>query len=127
MAPDKPPAGNVGAQGTTPVPGPAREHGSRSQISDFCASVNREARDANNELSPALEGRVSGKGRLRFHSAPNTGCRVRNSFIVPGDVVIARRRHGEWLLIDYVSRDGVMHSAWVDAARIALKESAARP
>lgn len=124
-APDKPSAGSIGKQGASPVPEPAPERTGSSQMSNSCASADREARQsrgADNELRRAAEGRVIGKGRLYFHTAPETGCRSRNRFIIPGDAVVARRRHDEWLLIDYVSRDGARHSAWVDAARIHLTE-----
>lgn len=128
-APVKPSAGHAGVQGTSPMPAPApaQERASGDQVLDACTTADREARGTDNALGPVLEGRVIGKGRLHFHTAPKTGCRNRNRFIIPGDAVVARRRHGEWLLIDYVSRDGVTHSAWVDAARIDSTEAAAKP
>jgi hypothetical protein len=126
-APDKPSAGRVGTEGTSSVPEPAPEHTDSSQMSDFCASADRTARNAGNELRPAPEGRVVGKGRLHFHTAPEPGCRSRSRFIIPGDAVVARWRQGEWLLIDYVSRSGVVHSAWVNAARIQLTAPEAKP
>ncbi|WP_194724491.1 hypothetical protein [Noviherbaspirillum malthae] len=125
--PHKPSSGHIGTQGTSPVPEPAPDRTSSSRLPGFCVTADSKARDADNELRPASEGRVVGKGRLHFHTAPEPGCQSRNRFIIPGDAVIARRRHGEWLLIDYVSRDGVMHSAWVNAVRIHLTESAAKP
>lgn len=136
MAPVKPSPGQIDAQGIPPMlsppspppppPSPPEERSSGAQVSGTCAAVGREARGADNELNPAPEGRVIGAGRLHFHTAPRTNCRSRNRFIIPGDAVVARRRHGDWLLIDYVSRDGVTHSAWVDAARIDLTEAAVK-
>lgn len=125
-APDRPSAGHVDPQSTFPVPEPAREPASVPRISNSCASADKDARSADNVLNPPTEGRVIGKGRLHFHAAPTDGCRSRNRFIIPGDAIVARRLHGEWLLIDYVARDGVIHSAWVKAVRIDLARPAAK-
>jgi len=126
-APDEPSVRHMGAQDTLPVPEPAHERSSGSQVSDYCASADKEAKSSDNQLIPAPEGRVIGRGRLHFHTAPKAECRDRNRFIIPGNAVVVHRRHGKWLLIDYVSRDGVTHSAWVDAARIDWAKPVRKP
>ena len=71
-------------------------------------------------LSPPLSQVVTGSGRLRFHSAPDSACQMKGVFIIPKDAVIAyaQTRNG-WSSVMYLNpRTGNDVSGWVRSARL---------
>ena len=70
-------------------------------------------------LSPILGYKVSGNGRLYFHSAPDAACRSKATFVVPGDTLIAYSEYEGWLSVMYTNpRTADSAEGWVRSDRL---------
>jgi hypothetical protein len=62
--------------------------------------------------------KVIGKGRLYFYSAPDTKCRIKNTFIIPNDRVEAYGEYGDFTEVIYWGAKGDGVEGWVPSARL---------
>lgn len=63
--------------------------------------------------------RVAGKDRLYFHSAPERGCRQRETFVVPGDSLQALYEYATYTEVQFVHpRTGRVSLGWVESGRL---------
>lgn len=63
---------------------------------------------------------VGKKGfRSYFHSAPSEQCKLKNTFIIPNDSVIAyqdfKHENQDWMYVMYIDKNGNDTSGWVKA------------
>jgi hypothetical protein len=74
-------------------------------------------------LSPPLAHVVTGTGRLQFHSAPNSNCRMNSVFVIPRDELITYAQTNDgWSSVTYTNpKTGQDASGWVRSTR--LKET----
>lgn len=70
-------------------------------------------------LPPSLEAKVTGTGRLHFHSAPNPACVDKKLFVIPGDglTVYASTENG-WAQVMYIAKGGEDYTGWVEEQRL---------
>lgn len=71
-------------------------------------------------VSPPLAVVVTGAGRLKFHSAPNSRCAMSGVFVVPRDemIVYAQTNDG-WSSVMYTNpRTGSIVQGWVQSSRL---------
>lgn len=63
--------------------------------------------------------RVAGKARLYFHSAPQSACKLRETFVVAGDTLQAMNEYGTYTEVQYVHpRTRRVSQGWVDSGRL---------
>jgi hypothetical protein len=63
--------------------------------------------------------RVAGRERLYFHTAPDSACRQRDLFVVPGDALKAHSEYGIYTEVVYVHpKTGRESVGWVDTGRL---------
>jgi hypothetical protein len=63
--------------------------------------------------------RVTGRDRLFFHSAPDSSCRQRDLFVVPGDALEAHNEYGIYTEVVYVHPKSKRESiGWVETGRL---------
>jgi hypothetical protein len=84
-----------------------------------CAAIAERAKREEGMISPAATYRVTGEGRLHFHTAPDPQCRQSKVFIIPNDMVIAYSKYGDWFSAMYVNpRTGNDVEGWLQAPRL---------
>lgn len=90
-----------------------------SHSEDFCFSVSDKA-DTERVIIPSSDSgyKVSGAGRAYFYSAPNEKCKIRNLFIIPGDLVNALADYNNYTYIMYFTKDGKDVEGWVKSNRL---------
>lgn len=97
--------------------------GAHAQTLEDCLDLSRAVSTPDNAFQPMLSGRVIGKGRLHFHTAPSTQCREKDIFIIPGDrVTLYRPYHGWYQLLFVNSKSGGHFEGWVDANRVRVSD-----
>jgi hypothetical protein len=70
-------------------------------------------------FSPPLSTVVVGAGRLQFYSAPNSGCAMKDVFVIPKDELIAYAQSGGWTSVMYSNpRTGNSVLGWVKSSRL---------
>lgn len=69
-------------------------------------------------LVPALSYEVAGTGRLYFHSAPNGQCLLRDTFVIPGNRLVANEEQGNWTWVSYSGKNGNIAEGWVETGRL---------
>lgn len=63
--------------------------------------------------------RVAGRERLYFHTAPDSACRQRDLFVVPGDALEAHFEYGTYTEVAYVHpKTGRESFGWVETGRL---------
>jgi len=63
--------------------------------------------------------RVKGHERLYFHSAPDSACRQRELFVVPGDALTAFYEYGTFTEVVYTHpKTGRESHGWVETGRL---------
>ena len=73
-------------------------------------------------FSPPLSEVVTGAGRLQFYSAPNSGCVMKDVFVIPKDELIVYAQSSGWSSVMYSNpKTGNSVSGWVKSSR--LKET----
>lgn len=82
--------------------------------SSDCAVLNKTADRNGAVYSPVLGKKVMKQGRLYFHTAPHSACKMPSTFIIKGDDVIAYQHYNGY---DYVmftnDKTGVDTEGWV--------------
>jgi hypothetical protein len=62
---------------------------------------------------------VTGNGRLYLHTAPDPECRLKEVFVVPGDVLIVYSEYKGWYDVMFVNhKTGNDFTGWVKADRL---------
>ncbi|HDI3032921.1 TPA: hypothetical protein PL572_001565 [Cronobacter turicensis] len=90
-----------------------------SQANDFCSKLSTKADDERAIIQSSESGyKTSGKGRVYFYSAPSEKCRIKNTFIIPGDLVNAYADFGDYTYIMYFTKDGKDVEGWVRTDRL---------
>lgn len=90
-----------------------------SQANDFCSKLSTKADDERAIIQSSESGyKASGKGRVYFYSAPSEKCRIKNTFIIPGDLVNAYADFGDYTYIMYFTKDGKDVEGWVRTDRL---------
>jgi hypothetical protein len=63
--------------------------------------------------------RATGRERLYFHTAPDSACRQRELFVVPGDALQAHYEYGIYTEVVYVHpKTGRESMGWVETGRL---------
>lgn len=85
-----------------------------------CGGVLQRAREQQVAVADWQAGRrVIGKERLHFHSAPELGCRLRETFVIKGDTLQALHEYGTFTEVQYVHpRTGRISLGWVESGRL---------
>ncbi|QIH09246.1 MULTISPECIES: hypothetical protein [unclassified Pseudomonas] len=84
-----------------------------------CAALGESASQEAGDYRPPLEAKVTGTGRLHFHSAPNPACVDKKLFVIPGDglTVYASTENG-WAQVMYIAKGGEDYTGWVEEQRL---------
>lgn len=90
-----------------------------SHADEFCSNIESKA-DAERVIISSDESgyKVSGKGRLYFHTAPNERCKSNDVFIVSGDLVNASADYDGYTYIMYFNKEGKEFDGWVKSNRL---------
>jgi len=73
------------------------------------------------QLPAPLPGKITGEGRLYFHTAPNDSCTDRKAYIVPGDSVAVSNIHSfGWAEVSYTTKNGAVYSGWVKQGQVLI-------
>jgi len=84
-----------------------------------CDKMAQVAEHDEDSFAPARAYKVGGSGRLYFHSAPNSVCRSKNVFVIPGDTLFAYSSYEGWVRVMYVNRNTAdTVQGWVESARL---------
>jgi hypothetical protein len=91
-----------------------------SGTSEACSKVAELAAQDKAKIPGYISGRkVIGKGRLYFYTAPDTKCRMKNTFVIPHDRVEAYSDYGDFTQIVYWDAKGNDVEGWVPSNRLA--------
>lgn len=92
----------------------------RAEAAPDCARSLAQAREQQVAVAEWQAGRrAAGKERVYFHSAPERGCRLRASFVVPGDSLQALNEYGTFTEVQYLHpRTGKRTLGWVESGRL---------
>lgn len=91
-----------------------------SESTDACVSVFEQAEQEQAPISSSMSGRgVVGAGRLYFHTAPDTRCRLKDVFVIVGDRLEAYASYGEFTNVIYWNPNtGAGTAGWVLSSRM---------
>ncbi|OBU07024.1 hypothetical protein AYY16_17560 [Morganella psychrotolerans] len=62
--------------------------------------------------------KVMSEGRLYFHSAPDSRCKSKISFLVKNDSVIGYQVNGNYLFAGYVNGEGEITDGWLELSQL---------
>jgi photosynthetic reaction center cytochrome c subunit len=99
---------------------PLAAKGSTPEADSACKALSSEA-SKNSVPIPAEASmrRVTGVGRLQFHSAPDAACRMQGVFILPGELVTAHAESGGYTSVYYLNpRTSNEAGGWVRSDRL---------
>lgn len=86
-----------------------------------CDKILKKAEQDEVTLSPVSSYKVTGSGRLHFHTAPTADCVNKDVFVVPGDRLIAYSEYKGWFSVMYMNfKTGKERSGWVESKRLKL-------
>jgi hypothetical protein len=100
-----------------------------AQTDELCPNVFEKA-ELEKESVPTGQAarRVIGAGRLYFHSAPDTQCRLADVFVLPNDRLEAYAEHGDFTeVIFWNARTRAGTAGWVVTSRTTDTEAGSRP
>ena len=82
-----------------------------------CAVMNKIAdkiADRNGDrYIPPLGKKVMKPGRLYFHTAPHSSCKMPSTFIIKGDDVIVYRHYNGYDSVMFIDKTGVTTEGWI--------------
>lgn len=79
-----------------------------------CAVMNNIAVRNDALYSPALGKKVMKPGRLYFHTAPHSACKMPSTFIIKGDDVIAHYHYNGYDYVMFINdKTGVTTEGWI--------------
>lgn len=92
----------------------------RAEAAPDCGGVLQRAREQQVAVADWQAGRrVTGRDRLYFHSAPEPGCRLRDTFVIKGEPLQALNEYGTYTEVQYVNpRTGRISLGWVESGRL---------
>lgn len=83
-----------------------------------CTKLDARVGGSEDNYRPPLEATVIGKDRLYFYSAPNERCKMKDVFVIAGDMLTVYKPFDGWVNVMYISKDGNDFMGWVDEKRI---------
>jgi hypothetical protein len=83
-----------------------------------CDSVAKQAEADPIIIVPRVYFAVTGEGRLFFYSAPDQGCKLAGTFVIPGDSLIGYSEFKGWISVMYTTENGDPVSGWVRSERL---------
>ena len=89
-----------------------------------CDERSRQAERDQALLNPPASYKVAGEGRLYFYTDPDEGCRSKDVFVIPGDVLIAYTEFKGWYSVMYINpKTGKDYDGWVRTGRLRMMGS----
>ncbi|MFC7301102.1 hypothetical protein [Cognatiluteimonas weifangensis] len=83
-----------------------------------CEKLAQFADETGGQIIPRATFKVTGEGRLYFHSAPSNECRAKE-FVIPKDEVVAYQEFRTWTYVMYLHpKTGQDTSGWVQTSRL---------
>ena len=76
-----------------------------------CNSLNKIAEAKGAIYAPVLGKTVIKPGRLYFHSAPHSSCKLKETFIIKGDHVVVYKNYDYAMFIN--NRTGITTQGWI--------------
>ena len=93
--------------------------GAAPALSADCATLNKQAQDEELRRVPVSSYRVTGAGRLHFHTAPDAACRDAKVFVIPGDKLTVYTEYQGYVSVMYLNpKSGEDFLGWVEARRL---------
>lgn len=83
-----------------------------------CTKLDARVGGPEDNYRPPLEATVLGKDRLYFYNAPNERCKMKDVFVITGDVLTVYKSFDGWANVMYISKDGNDFMGWVHEKRI---------
>lgn len=83
-----------------------------------CDKASAAAEEKAAQYVPRLAMKVKGKGRLHFHAAPEAACELADTFVIPGDKLIAYSEIDGWTSVMFTTADGDSVTGWVRRERL---------
>lgn len=91
-----------------------------------CGALARQAEEKGVTLAPPNSDRVTGTGRLFFHTAPDAACRDPKVFVIPKDTVTAYSEYQGYSYVMYLNPNTLVSvNGWVESKRLAFEGSVA--
>lgn len=87
---------------------------------DPCADASAKAKRERIIIPGYLSGhKITGKGRAYFYAHPSDSCREKDTFVIPGDQLIAYETYKDFTYVMYIHpRTGVDTSGWIKSNRL---------
>jgi len=93
--------------------------GAAPVLSADCTTLNKQAQEKELRRWPLSSYRVTGAGRLHFHSAPDAACRDAKLFVIPGDKLTVYTEYQGYVSVMYLNpKSGDDFMGWVEAKRL---------
>jgi hypothetical protein len=84
-----------------------------------CGKVHKQAEQGSAGFYPRRSYSVEGKGRIYFHTAPDTRCRTKDIFVIQGDSLVVYSSFDGWYEVMYINpKSGEDYSGWVRSERL---------
>ncbi len=84
-----------------------------------CAAIYKQAQEKELRRVPVSSYRVTGAGRLYFHTAPDAACRDAKVFVIPGDKLTVYTEYHGYVSVMYLNpKSGEDFMGWVEAKRL---------
>lgn len=98
-------------------------NGAPAATATACDTIAKNAEHEQAQVRPVQAMRVTGEGRLHFHSAPDAAC-ASKTFVIPKDVLLAYSEWHDWFYVQYTNtRTGVVSSGWIPPGRTEITGS----
>lgn len=77
-----------------------------------CTKLAARVNGPEDNYRPTLEAVVIGKGRLYFYTAPGERCKMKDVFVVPGNVLTVYKSFDGWANVMYIAKNGDDFMGW---------------
>jgi hypothetical protein len=89
-----------------------------------CRQLDAAAGGPDDNFRPPVSATVTGQTRANFYSAPAAQCKMKRTFLVPGDVVTVYKPYKSWYQVMYVNkRTGDDFEGWIEQGRLRLGDT----
>ena len=85
-----------------------------------CSSLAANVEGPEDNFRPPLEAKVIGKKNLYFYSAPNSRCKIKGAYAVPGNTLTIYKQHMRWSNVMFITKSGNDIVAWVPSDRLKI-------
>ena len=86
-----------------------------------CDAIYKQAQEKELRRVPVSSYRVTGAGRLYFHTAPDAACRDAKVFVIPGDKLTVYTEYQVYVSVMYLNpKSGEDFMGWVETKRLEL-------